>query len=257
MGKTIKKHGMTTEKARRVKLRGHNKEYLFAELIGGKVVKGVNKIDVYDKNGRGYTVKGGSEVKGKSGTEGRWQLFMFGKRRFENDLNFPARELFIEILNSFPKTREEYDKNPEIYKKRVKIPMIKLKNYLSDKTKMHSFFDKAIFNFRLDFLVIYHNDIFHIFDREEILDIFGKYLKVTTNKTTQKVVFQYKEKLWIEIEVRKTEGKFPSILLITNKLKILKLLSDNIEKFEKRTRNIYTYGKTIDYFNDYFSADKK
>src|SRR3990167_9404797 len=165
--KTIKKHGMSSEKASRVKLRGHNKEYLFADLIGGEVIKGVNKIDVYGKNGKGYTVKGGSEVEGKSGREGRWQLFLFGKKRFEDEKDFPGGKIFIEILNSFPKTRGEYDLSPEIYKERVKSFMTKLKEYLSDKSKMHDFFNKAIFNFKLDFLVIYHDDVFHIFDREE------------------------------------------------------------------------------------------
>jgi len=249
MVKVIKKHGMSSEKASRVKLRGHRKEYLFADLIGGEAIQGVNKIDVYGKNGKGYTVKGGSEVKGKSGTEGRWQLFMFGRKRFEDDLDFPARELFIDVLDSFPKTREEYDKYPEIYKEKVKIPMTELKDYLSDKTKMHRFFSKAIFNFRLDFLVIYHDDIFYIFDREEVLNIFDNVLNVITNATTQKVVFQYNGKIAIEIEIRKSEGKFPSILLITNKLKILRILLNNIKNFEKKTRNIYAYGKAKDTFS--------
>ena len=249
MEKTIKKHGMSSEKASRVKQRGHNKEYLFADLIGGRTIKGTNKIDVYGKDGKSYTVKGGGEVKGKEGREGRWQLFMFGKKKFEDEMDFPARELFLEILNSFPETREEYDESPNLYKDKVKISMVKLKNYLLDKIKMHRFFSKAIFNFSLDFLVIYHDDIFHIFDREEVLDIFDKVLKVITNSTMQKVVFQYQGKIAIEIEIRKSEGKFPSILLITNKLKILQILLDNINGFEDKTRNLRAYGKAKDTFS--------
>ena len=114
---------------------------------------------------------------------------------------------------------------------------------------MHRFFSKAIFNFKLNFLVIYHDDIFHIFDREEVLDVFDKEFNVITNSTNQKVVFQYDGKIAIEIEVRKSEGKFPSILLITNKLKILRILLNNIKNFEKKTRNIYAYGKAIDNFH--------
>lgn len=246
--KFIKPHGMSSEKASRVKLRGHNKEYLFADLIDGTVAQGVNKIDVYDKYGKGYTVKGGSEVKRKAGTEGRWQLFMFGRRRFEDEIDFPAREIFIEILDSFPKTREEYDKNKELYKGKIIIPMTKLKEYLSNEIEMHRFFSKAIFNFKLDFLVIYHDDIFHIFDREEVLDIFDKEFKVINNSTIQKVVFQYNNKITIEIEVRKSRGKFPSILVITNKLKIFNILLANIKDPEKKKRNIYVYGKANDNF---------
>lgn len=228
MEQSIKKHGMTTEKASRIKKRGHRKEYLFADLINGEAIKGTGKIDIVDKYGKTYTVKGGSEIKGKSGRDGRWQLFMFGKNRFHKEINFPAREIFIEILDTFPKNKEDYDKNPEPIKESVKIPMIKLKNYLLDKEEKHKFFSKAIFNFKLDYLVVYHDDIFHIFDREEVLDIFDKSLNVINNATTQKVVFQYNDKLWIEIEVRKTKGKYPSILLITNKKKILFLFRLNI-----------------------------
>lgn len=246
--KQIKKHGMTSEKASRVKNRGHKKEHLFASLIGGKVIKGVNKIDVYDKYNNGYTIKGGSEVKGKSGTEGRWQLFLFGRNKFEKDTDFPARDIFIKILDSFPKTRIEYDIKPEFYKERVKSPMTKLKDYLSNKKNVRLFFDKAIFNFKLNFLVIYSDDVFHIFDKEDILNIFAKDFRVINNSSTQKVVFQYKDKLWVEIEVRKTEGKFPSILLITNKSKIIRLLSDNIKNLEKKTESLYAYGKAIETF---------
>ena len=246
--KEIKLHGMSSEKASRVKLRGHNKEYLFADLIGGQAIRGTNKIDVYCRDGKRCTVKGGSEVKRKAGTEGRWQLFMFAKSRFENEKDFPGRKLFIEILDCFPKTRSEYDKNPIIYKQAIKTPMIKLRKYLSDKTKIHNFFNKAIFNFEIDFLVIYHNDIFHIFGREEVIDIFSRRFNIITNSTSQKVVFQYNNKIAIEIEVRKTEGKFPSILLITNKLKILGILLDNIKSLEEKKRNLHVYGKAIQNF---------
>ena len=249
MEKIIKSHGMNSEKARRVKIRGHNKEYLFAELIGGEVIKGTNKIDIYGKDGKSYTVKGGSEVKGKAGREGRWQLFMFGRKRFEEEINFPAREIFIEILDSFPKSREEYDKNKNFYKERLKIPMAKLKSYLSNRFETHNFFSKAIFNFKLDYLVIYHDDIFYVFDREEVLDIFDKEFEVINNSTIQKVVFRYNGKIAIEIEVRKSEGKFPSILLITNKMKIFNILLNNIKKFEKKTRNIYVYGEAQNSFS--------
>ena len=235
---------MSSEKASRVKKRGHKKEYLFAELIGGKIVKGTNKMDVYGKDGKGYSIKGGSEIKGKSGRDGRWQLFMFAKKKFLEEIDFPAKDIFIEVLNSFPQTREEYDKNPWIYKEKVKIPISKLKDYLSNKENMRSFFSKAIFNFKLDCLVIYHDDVFLIFDREKVLDIFNKDLQVDTNSTLQKVVFKYDNKIAIEIEVRKSKGKFPSILLITNKMKILKILLNNIKDFEEKKRNIYAYGKT-------------
>lgn len=62
MEKVIRKHGMSSEKARRVKSRGHKKEFIYANLIGGKVVRGTKKEDVEDSNGKIHSLKGGSEI---------------------------------------------------------------------------------------------------------------------------------------------------------------------------------------------------
>lgn len=235
-------HGMSSEKASRVKKRGHNKEYLFADLIGGEAIKGTNKIDVKDKNGNLFTIKGGSEVKGKSGTDGRWQLFLFSKSRFLKDENFPLREYFIKILNCFPKTRDEYDLKPNYYKELVKKPMSELKEILNKDNNIEQFFSKAIFNFIIDYLVIYDNDIFHVFEKSDVLSAFKNQLIISNSSTFQKVVFLYNEKIAIEIEVRKSKGKFPSILLITNKRKILSILLDKFNNYEEKKRNIFAYG---------------
>lgn len=56
--KVIKPHGMSSEKASRVKIRGHKKEHIYASLIHGKVIKGIKKEDVVDKNGKIHSIKG-------------------------------------------------------------------------------------------------------------------------------------------------------------------------------------------------------
>lgn len=48
MEKEIKKHGMSSEKASRVKSRGHKKEFIYANLIRGEIVRGTKKEDVRD-----------------------------------------------------------------------------------------------------------------------------------------------------------------------------------------------------------------
>ena len=73
--KVIKLHGMSSEKASRVKLRGHNKEHIFAGLINGEIIKGTKKPDVRGKHGQLYSIKGGSEIKRKEGRDGRWSIF--------------------------------------------------------------------------------------------------------------------------------------------------------------------------------------
>ncbi len=56
--KIIKPHGMSSEKASRVKIRGHKKEYIYASLINGEVIKGTKKEDVKDSNGKIHSLKG-------------------------------------------------------------------------------------------------------------------------------------------------------------------------------------------------------
>lgn len=247
--KIIKPHGMSSEKASRIKNRGHNKEHLLAGLIGGEVIKGTNKLDVRDKKGKLYTVKGGSEIKGKEGRDGRWQLFMYKKSRFEAEKDYPARKIFMNILDIFPKNKQDYDINPEPIKEQVKKPMKKLKKYLSKTKNMSKFFNKSIFNNKIDYLAIYHDDVFHIFSKEDVLKTFENCFKVINNATYQKVVFSYNNKIAIEIEVRKTEGKYPSILLITTKKIIFNILSNHIKKMNKATRNLYVYGNAIKTFS--------
>lgn len=243
-------HGMSPEKASRIKTRGHNKEYLFADLIGGEVKKGTNKIDVVDKLDRSYTIKGGSEVKGKEGREGRWQLFMFKKSKFLKEKDFPAREFMLEIQNSFPEKREDYLKNEDPIKEKVGKIMLRLKDYWLKKDEVYNFFDKAIFNFKIDYLVIYHDDIFHLFERTEVLNILKEKLIPRTSKGNQKVVFDYKERLTIELEVRKSVGKYPAMLLSSNKSKILALLMDNLSSKENYSRSIILYGNSISMFKE-------
>jgi hypothetical protein len=62
--KVSKPHGMTSDKASRVKTRGNRKEDIFADLIKGIVVKGTKKQDVINSYEQCFSVKGGGEVQG-------------------------------------------------------------------------------------------------------------------------------------------------------------------------------------------------
>ena len=246
--KEIESHGMSSEKASRIKIRGHRKEYLFADLIGANAIKGTDKIDILDKYGKKYTIKGGSEIKGKHGTDGRWQLFLFRKSRFERETNFPARDMFMEILDLFPKERNDYLKDEAAVKNNVVPSMKRLKDYMSIRQNMRNFLSKSIFNFEIDFLVVYHNDLFMVFDREEVLDAFDSALSAINNASFQKVVFSHENKIAIEIEVRKSKGKYPSILLTTNKNKVLNILLKSISACKPIKSNISAYGNAIEKF---------
>ena len=246
--KTILSHGMNSEKASKVKLKGHKAEDLFAELINGEVIKGQGKIDIIDKHGKKYSVKGGSDIE-KGGGDGRWQLFLFGLSKFENDLNFPARDYFIKILKSFPQTRALYDKQVDKVKEKVARLMLELKDYLSSEKNTKLFFDKTIFDFQIDFLCVFHDKYFHIFSRQDLLNSLITSCTIHNSRGNQKVKYNFDGRIAIEIEIRKTDdGKFPSILVITNKLKILKILSQNIKDQVIVKDKIKVYGEAIKKF---------
>lgn len=132
-----KRRAMTTENARRVKLAGHAAEKEFTDLIGGFVYPGSRKKDVVDKQGNIHSIKSGDK---------KWQMFLYGKNRFESSIGFLGAPLFIDCIDSFPPKRNDYIKNKTAFKSRLQEPMKKLKNFLSDKEKeifMHG--NKLIF----------------------------------------------------------------------------------------------------------------
>lgn len=95
-----KKRAMSSEKASQVKLKGHQDAREFAEVLGiGKEFKSEPqaKKDVIDVNGYSYSVKSG---------EKKWQIFLYGKTRFEKDYTFKGMnglgKLFLDCINIFP-----------------------------------------------------------------------------------------------------------------------------------------------------------
>jgi hypothetical protein len=249
--KIIKPHGMTSEKASRVKARGHKKEFIYATLIKGEIVKGTKKGDVRDINGKIHSLKGGSEIQRKSGRHGKWQIFLYKKSRFEEDTTFCGREIFLEILNQFPLTYKEYELNKEQVKENVKNYMVKLKEFLTDRQNRFDFFNKSFFDERVDYLVIYDDEVFYVFDKDEVIETFVDFLKVENNSSLQKVVFHYK-RIISEIEYRTTDdGKYPAILFNMQKRQAFDLLTEKIIEHKSFNPVIKVYGKAIEYFENY------
>ncbi len=244
-------HGMQSEKARRVKLRGHNKEFIYSKIIKGEVVKGTKKEDVKDINGKIHSLKGGSEILKKSGREGKWQILLYKKSRFEEDA-FPGRSLILEILNSFPDTHEVYEQDKDVVKERVKNPTIRLKEFLLNKQNRFKFFDKSFFDDRVDFLVIYDDEAFYVFDRTETINTFVDFLEVDNNSSYQKVVFKYGDRIVAEFEYRTTnDGKYPSMLFNMQKRRAFDLLTSKIGTPKAFNPVLIAYGKAAEYFESY------
>ncbi|MCW7070854.1 MAG: hypothetical protein OCU12_00730 [Methanophagales archaeon] len=247
--KIIKLHGMSSEKASRVKIRGHKKEYIYAALIGGKVVKGTKKEDVKDSNGKIHSLKGGGEIKGGEGRKGKWQICLHKISKFKKDTDFSGREIFIKILKSYPNNYFEYQDKKEIIKASIIPYMKELMKYLTDKTNNYNFLNKSFFDRNVDYFVIYHDDVFYVYEREEALKIFTELLLVDNNRTFQKVVLKYNNKIVGEIEIRTTnDGKYPSVLFNMLKLRAMDVLKKGVPEYKKRTPNIYAFGKAIKSF---------
>lgn len=244
-----KSHGMDSTKASRIKRRGHNKEHLFAALIGGEVIKGDKKEDVIDRYGKYYTIKGGSEMKGGDGNKGKWQLFLYRLSKFETDTSFYGRDIFIKILRCYP-DYDNYLLHKDEIKMLIKPLMQELKDYLLINDNRRNFILKSCFNDRVNYFVVYHNDIFYIYDKEEIVDIFVNRFVVDVNSTFQKVVFKYNNITISEIEVRTTnDGKYPSILYNMLKHCVCNVLKNERLPYREHSKNIRIYGKAIATWN--------
>ena len=166
-----KKRAMTSEKASFVKRRGHLVSKEFANLIGLKddyLNDPKAKKDVIDKSGDSYSVKSG---------EKKWQIFLYGKTRFEEDYSFRAMngigQLLLECIKCFPDSRSNYLKNKRLYKNKLQRPMIELCNKLRNKNILSAFIDKAMFNSgEVNYLVIKHEDKFYVYWSRDVVDTF-------------------------------------------------------------------------------------
>lgn len=248
--KVSKPHGMTSDKASRVKVRGNRKEDLFAQLIGGITIKGTKKQDVINKYEQCFSIKGGGEVKGGEGRKGRIQVFMYNPSRFEKEQDFPAGSIIKDIFSCYPATYQEYQNSKEEVKNKIAVQMKRLKEYLLNDDNRAKFLDRAFFDRKVDFFVIYDDDIFHIFDKEEVWDVILKNLKVENSSSNQKVVLK-QDVICAEIEMRTTDdGKYPTIFMPMSKRIIFDLLTDKIKNKKELTRNLWLYGNAIKKYKD-------
>ena len=243
--KVSKPHGMTSDKAWRVKTRGNRKEDIFADLIKGIVLKGTKKPDVMNSYRQFFSVKGSSEKQGGEGRDGRIQVFMYNPSRFEKEQDFPAGSIIKDIFSCYPPTHQEYQEQKKEVKSKIAEHMIRLKDFLLNDENRAKFLDRAYFDRKMDFLVVYDDEIFHIFDKDEVWEVFLKYLEVDNSSTNQKVVFKYGN-IVAEIEMRTTDdGKYPTIFMPSNKRIMLNLLLEKVTKKKELSPYLWLYGNAI------------
>jgi hypothetical protein len=242
---------MSSERARDVRRKGHDDAREFAVLLGiGKEYKTDPraKKDVIDSEGRSYSVKSG---------EKKWQIFLYGKKRFEEDYTFRGMngigELFQECIESFPPSRSDYLKNKELYKTRLQGPMRRLAKKLAERRLLAAFIDKSLFNSgEVDFLVIKHEEEFHVFWGREVVKILAQHFEVKNSKAKgkgqmddQKVIFKAFGKTYGEIEMRNdSEIHYREVKFWLDKKLIFALLKSEIRQ-SKVFNRVILYGDAI------------
>lgn len=202
-----KKKAMSSQKASYVKRQGRLDAKEFAKSIGlddDYLNDPKAKKDVIDKSGDSYSVKSG---------EKKWQIFLYGKKRFGEDYSFMAMngigQLLLKCIECFPGSFSKYSENKQLRKLKLQHPMVELRNKLKNKKRLAAFIDKAMFNSgEVNYLSIKHDDKFHIFWSRDIVNTLSDCLHVENSQArsanqvaNQKVVFKI-DKTYGEIEMR-------------------------------------------------------
>jgi len=251
----VKRKAMTTEKAREVRAKGHLDALEFAISIGLKKDYENDpkaKKDVVDHNGDTHSVKRGKK---------RWQIFLYRKSRFETDDAFQSMngigQLLISCLDVFPNTYDEYKNNKQLYKEKLMVHMRELKQLFQEKRRVKTFLNKAIFNGgEVNYLTVKHEDLYHVFYNQDVVDIFGNFMNVLNSKVrkkgdtaAQKVVFRYNEKNLADLEIRNSgKNHYKEVLFVMNKLSVIDLLFEKITSKIEYNNRVMIYGTAIKKF---------
>lgn len=244
-----RKRAMTTEKARHVRAQGYQDALEFALAIG--LTKDYEndrqaKKDVIDLSGDAHSVKSG---------EKRWQIFLYHRSRFEEDYAFTSMngigQLLIECLDTFPGSFNEYTKNKQYYKQELRKSMKELCEKFQEKRRVKTFLAKSLFNGNeVNYLTIKHNDTFHVFLNQDVVNALGQNLVVENSQARrpsetpeQKVLFKYNGKNLGELEVRNSGiNHYKEILFVMNKLKVMEILFEKILMTKKLNDKVLIYG---------------
>lgn len=219
-------------------------------MIGGKIFKGQNKKDVFDKQGNRHSIKSGKK---------KWQIFLYGTSRFEKDFVFQRLNgiglILLQALQELP-TYEEYQKDKAKYKKLIQPHMRQLCGILQNKQSLKAFLSKSIFNAgEVEYLTIkiYDKEFekfeegFYIVHKDNVLDIFTNKIEVVNSKAQRKnefddlkVIFKIDNKNFCEIEIRTDKNNYKRVMFRMDKKIAFELLS-NLE-LTKIKDNIFCLG---------------
>jgi hypothetical protein len=254
----MKRKAMTTENARYVTQKGHDDALDFALSIGlshDYENDRKAKKDVIDPSGDAHSVKSGRK---------RWQIFLYHKSRFEDDYAFQSMngigQLLIECIDVYPDEFNEYQKNKQYFKEKLRKPMRKLCEKFQEKRTLKAFLSKSFFNGdEVNYLTVKHNNLFHVFLNKNVVDTLAQHLVVENSQARkpsetpeQKVLFKYNGKNLGELEIRNSgTNHYKEVLFVMNKLKVMDLLFEKIPLTKKFNNRIFLYGDASKKFGNW------
>jgi len=164
---------MTSAHASEVKRAGHKREAVFAQIIGGEVIKGTGKADV-SLDFETWSVKGGT-----------WsQIFLYRGARAAT-----LGPEFRECVDVFPDDRSDYVVDKDSYKVILAKKMRVIAGLLSNDAHLKTFLYRAMFSDSVDYLVIEKGRKFLEFNAEDVVEALVSGMEVRNSRGEQKVVF--------------------------------------------------------------------
>ncbi len=170
----------SADEARKIRALGHANALAFAKSIG--IPEDYQndlraKKDVIDPSGDAHSVKSGNK---------KWQVFLYGRSRFETDDGFQALngvgELLIHCIDTLPPTFDGYQENKDIARERLRTPMRELRDRFQRKALLRAFLMKSFFNGgEVNYLTALHEYQYHVFLNTEIVYLMGESFEVVNS----------------------------------------------------------------------------
>lgn len=237
------------DQARAYRQRGHDDALEFALAIGLSRDYQNDpwaKKDVIDPSGDAHSVKSG---------EKKWQVFLYGLRRFGSDDAFGAMngigDLLAQCIKAFPTKFNAYQQDKNISKELLRSPMRNLSELLQNKRRLRAFLNKSMFNGgEVNYLTVKHQDRFHVFLNDDIIRVSGENLEVCNSKARmagqmpeQKVLFRYEGKNLGELEMRNdSEIHYREVRFNMIKPRVMKLLFASLPRTREFSDKVWVYG---------------
>ena len=245
--------GSSPDQARRLRQQGHDNALRFALSIGLQSDYRNDpqaKKDVIDPSGDAHSLKSGVK---------KWQIFLYGRNRFENDDGFQALDgigaLLIHCIDTFPPRFKDYKGNEEPSKQRLRTPMRELKDRFQRKALLRAFLMKSIFNGgEVNYLTALYNDRYHVFLNHDVVQVMGDAFEVSNsrgNPPEQKVIFKHRGYNVAELEMRNDSTQHYQEVRFNMIIPRAMQLLLTVEPTQVFSEDVTVYGRAIRTFGNW------